>query len=131
MIILQNLWHTKPLWKSSVWKYMKYDIKTTYLGVVSHPSFQVYWEPVWHIHHFKSLLNFFFKIDFPQVFNFTCLYTKRNTQALKFWVSSQINTLDLLLDLSYTLGMITTYDSSMSTVVQEHSSSSFKFFKTN
>lgn len=76
----------KPFWTNNIWKNMKYDIKTTDLGAVSHPSFQVHWEPVWHINHFKSLLNFFFKIYFPKVFNFTCLFTKRNVQ--KYWVIS-------------------------------------------
>lgn len=81
-----------------LWEYMKYDIRTTDFRVVSHPSFQVYGEPVWHIHHFKSLLNFFFKIYFPKVFNFTCLYIKRNVQVLKFRVLSHNNTSNLLLD---------------------------------
>lgn len=75
----------KPFWTNNTWKKVKYDIKTTDVGAVSHPSFQVHWEPVWHINHFKSLLNFFFKIYFPKVFNFTCLFTK---EMYKYWVMS-------------------------------------------
>lgn len=83
----------KPLWTNNIWKNTKYDTKTTDLGVASHPSFQVHWEPVWHIDHFKPLLNFFFKIYFPKVFNFTWLYIRRNVQ-----VPNHINTSSLLID---------------------------------
>lgn len=44
---------------------------------VTHPSFQVNREPIWHVDHLETLFNLFVKLHFPQVFALTGLGGKQ------------------------------------------------------
>lgn len=59
--------------KSQLLKQMRSSCITRF---VTHPSFQINREPVWHIDHFEALFNLFIKLHFPQVFTLASLKVK-------------------------------------------------------
>lgn len=61
------------------------DNKFLCFQVWTHPSFQIYREPVWHIDHLEALFNLFVKFHFPQVFPLASLKVK---QPIKWEQSS-------------------------------------------
>lgn len=48
---------------------------------VTHPSFQINREPIWHIDHLEPLFNLFIKLHFPQVFTLASLKVKHIKSA--------------------------------------------------